>query len=101
VVTWPIYVYKLPTEPVLKYDKRIKDLRTALIDTSRRQGRNIDKLFFEEIDAKVLEAFTNSLPSELIVRMEHQAIDNFQGNLANSKSLILMKLYIHVGGVNR
>jgi len=69
-------IYKLPTETILKYAGRIKDLRTALIDTNRRQGRSIDNSFLEEIDTEVLEAFTNGLPSELIVRMEHRAIDN-------------------------
>jgi len=76
-------IYKLPTEIILKYVGRIKDLRTALIDTSRHQSQNIDKSFLEEIDAEVLEAFTNGLPLELIVRMEHQAIDNLQGNTTN------------------
>jgi len=69
-------IYKLLTETILKYVGRIKDLRTALIDTSRRQDRNMDKSFFEEINTEVLEAFTNGLSSELIVRMEHRAIDN-------------------------
>lgn len=69
-------IYKLPTETILKYAGRIKDLRTALIDTSRRQGRGIDRPFLEEIDAECLEAFVNGLPSDLIVRMEHRSIDN-------------------------
>jgi len=50
-------IYKLPMETNLKYAGRIKDLRPAFIDTSRRQGRIINKSFFEEIDAKVLKAY--------------------------------------------
>jgi len=62
-------------------------LRTARIDTSRRQGRNTDKLFLEEIDAEVLEAFTNGLLSKLIVRIEYRAIDNLDHAIELSVNL--------------
>ena len=68
-------IFKLPTESILKYVGRIKDLRTAIIDTYRRT-RGGDSQFIEEIDNEVLEAFINGLPSNIITRIEYRQIGN-------------------------
>lgn len=69
-------IFKLPNETVLKYAGRIKDLRTAILDCYRRQKGNVDRIFSEEIDSEILEAFVNGLPSELITRIEHRPVGN-------------------------
>ena len=69
-------IYKLPTESILKYVGRIKDLRTAIIDTYRRTRGGVDSQFIEEIDNEVLEAFINGLPSNIITRIEYRQIGN-------------------------
>lgn len=70
-------IFKLPTESILKYAGRIKDLRTAIIDTYRRTRGGVDRQFFEEIESEVLEAFINGLPSNIITRIEYRQIGNF------------------------
>lgn len=67
-------IYKLPVETILKYAGRIKDLKSAILDSGRRQGKNINRIFVSEIDEEVLEAFINGLPSNIITRMEHRKI---------------------------
>ncbi|KAL6440858.1 hypothetical protein ACFW04_003348 [Cataglyphis niger] len=52
--------YKLPNKTILKYAERVKDLKTAILDGHRCQGK------------KVLEAFINGLPSEIITRIEYR-----------------------------
>lgn len=66
--------YKLPAETILKYAGRVKDLKFAILDGNRRQGKSISRTFIEEIDGEVLEAFINGLPSNIITRMEHRQI---------------------------
>lgn len=66
--------YKSPNETVLKYAGRIKDLKLAILDGNRRQGINNPRLFNNEIEGEVLEAFVNGLPSNVITRMEHRNI---------------------------
>lgn len=66
--------YKLPNETILRYAGRIKDLKFAILDGTRRQGKDISRAFSEEIDKEVLEAFINGLPSNIITRMEHRQI---------------------------
>jgi len=68
--------YKLPSETLLKYAGRIKDLRFAIVDGNRRQGKNLNLTSLKEIDEEVLEAFINGLPSQIITRMEHRQIND-------------------------
>jgi hypothetical protein len=57
-----VNTYKFPTETILKYAGRIKNLKSAILDSSRRQGKNVNRVFCNEIDEEVLEAFINGLP---------------------------------------
>lgn len=68
--------YKLPTETILKYAGRVKDLKSAILDGNRRQGKGSSRTFIEEVDEEVLEAFINGLPSNIITRMEYRQIRN-------------------------
>lgn len=62
--------YKLPTETILKYAGRVKDLNSAVLDENRCQDKGLSRTFTEEINGVVLEAFINGLPSNIITRME-------------------------------
>lgn len=63
--------YKLPNETILRYAGRVKDLKTAILDGHRRQGKSYVRGFYNEIKEEVLEAFINRLLSEIITRIEH------------------------------
>ncbi|CAL1671718.1 unnamed protein product [Lasius platythorax] len=68
--------YKLPGETILHYAGKIKDLKSAILDGNRRQGKGMKQSFADEIDEEVLEAFINGLRSNIITRMEHRSITN-------------------------
>lgn len=68
--------YKLPNETILHYAGKIKNLKSAILDGNRRQGKGTKRSFIDEIDEEVLEAFINGLPSNIITRMEHRSINN-------------------------
>jgi len=62
-------IYKLPTETILKYAGRVKDLKSAILDENKCQGKDLST-FMEEVDEEVLEVFINGLPSDIITCME-------------------------------
>lgn len=54
----------------------MKNLKFAILDGNRRQGKEKSRDFIEEVDEKVLEAFINGLPSNIITHMKHRRITN-------------------------
>lgn len=68
--------YKFYNESVLKYAGRIKNLKTAILDSQRREKGLANREFTEDLDREVLDAFISGLPSELITRIEHRTITN-------------------------
>lgn len=88
--------YKASNETILKYAGRIKDLKFAIIDGSRRQGKGTSRALMAEVDEEVLEAFINGLSSDIITRLEHRQIHSLdeviEWSVKISKSLEAEKL---------
>lgn len=57
--------YKKPSDHILDYIGRVKDLRTAIIEGDQTQfGRTLNNCEIEQIDSYVLESFFEGLPPE-------------------------------------
>ncbi|KYN17325.1 hypothetical protein ALC57_10390 [Trachymyrmex cornetzi] len=62
-------IFLKPGEHVLDYISRVKDLRTAILDTERREKRASDPHFINEIDSLTTRSFCDGLPFEYRIQM--------------------------------
>lgn len=57
-------IYMKRGEHVLDYIDRVKDLKSAIIDTERRENARIDNRMLDEIDSLTARSFCDGLPLE-------------------------------------
>lgn len=62
-------VYKKPTEHMLDYISRIKELRSAILDTERREKGTVSNSLLKEIDKLTAKSFRDGLPLEYRLQM--------------------------------
>ncbi|KYN11070.1 hypothetical protein ALC57_16788 [Trachymyrmex cornetzi] len=62
-------IFLRPGKHVLDYISRVKDLRTAILDTERREKRTSDPHFISEIDNLTTRSFCDGLPFEYRIQM--------------------------------
>lgn len=82
-------IYLKPHEHVLDYITRTKDLRTAILDTERRQRGTLNDGTIREIDGLTARAFCEGLPLEF--RLQLNSNDHSQPFEAFSHVKILAK----------
>lgn len=62
-------IYMQPTEHILDYISRVKDLRTAILDAERREKRYLDSHFIAEIDGLTARSFCEGLHIDYRLQM--------------------------------
>jgi hypothetical protein len=65
-------VYLRHNEHVLDYISRVKDIRTAILDTERREKKRLDPRFITEIDDLTARSFYEGLPMEYRLQMSDE-----------------------------
>lgn len=62
--------YKRPGEHILDYIGRVREIRLAIIDATKKALGRVSRDKQREIDQDTLESFCNGLPSEILIRLK-------------------------------
>lgn len=80
-------IYLKPHEHVIDYISRVKDLRTSILDTERRDKGSLDPHFISEVDGLTARSFCEGLPLEYRLQMRAEARQSYTEAFATAKMI--------------
>jgi len=84
-------IYIKPSEDMLDYICRVKDLRSTIIDAERREKGRVEPQFLAEIDGLTARSFCQGLPMEYRIQMGPETRLRFTDAFTAAKAIAKQK----------